>query len=122
VSEFLYHRRNSELLECRDFGWNEAEDSSVPIRLFQVVTAKTGSGIHFVGEIEIAALIENCPAAWIADLRQHGDRLLASDRLLAQRDNVAVLPHLGRLPFAEMKIGPALLDDGFQEFVYCRHF
>ena len=122
MSELFHDRRNAELLEARDLRRNQTKDRAIAVRLFQKVAAKTRLLIHLVGKIEIATLFENFPVLRPAHFAQHAGRFLARDRLGANRHHVAMLAHLGRLTFADMQIGRALLDDDTEKLIDVGHY
>ena len=121
MTELFYDGRNPELLETGDFRRDQTKDRAVAVRLFQKIAAEARALIHLVSEIEIAALFENLPALRPAHLAQHPRCFLTLDRLVANRPHVSVLAHLRRLPFADVQIRAALLDDDGEKLVDVRH-
>ena len=111
LAKFFHHRRNPELLERGDLCRDQTKDGAVAVRLFQKIAAKARCLIHLVGEIEIAAFVENFPILRTGDFAHHQHRFIARDRLRADRHDIAVPAHLGRLTFADVQIGRACRHD-----------
>src|SRR4051794_16158566 len=121
MPELFDDRRDPELFEGSYFRGDEPEDGAVTVRLLEEIAAEPRFLIHLVGEIEVAAFFENLPALRTGDLTQHPSRLVSRDRLLPDRHDITVPPHLGRLPLANVQVGSALLDDDGKELIYVGH-
>src|SRR5688572_4276755 len=121
MAELFYHRRDPELLQGGNPGWNQAKDRAVTVRLLQEIAAEPRPLIHLVGKVEIAALLEQLPALSATDLAQHSGRFLACNGLCPNRHHIAMPSHLRRLSFADMQIGAALLRNDTEELVDVRH-
>ena len=77
--------------------------------------------VHLVGKIEVAGLIEFFPARRRADFAQHVGHVLAGERFLTDGHDLAVPADLGRLAFAQVKIGSPLLNEGLKKLVDVSH-
>src|SRR6202030_1375780 len=82
--------RNSELFERCDLCRDQPEDRTVTVGLLQVVTTKPRCRVHFVGEIKIAALVEDFPAPFTTNFAQHRHHFIAREGRLANRCDVTV--------------------------------
>src|SRR5947209_7657179 len=122
MAELFHDRRDSELFQRGNLGRDEPEHGSVTVRLLEEIAAEPRLLVHLVSEIEVAAQLENFPALRAGNLAQHAGRLVSRHRLLADRHNVSVPPHLRRLPFTDVKIGSAFLDDDGKKLIDVSHF
>ena len=122
MAEFLDHRRDAELLERGDLRRDEPEDGAVAVGLLEEIAAEARVLIHLVGEVEIAAFLEALPALRAADLAHHVGHLVARHDFFADRHDVAVPADLRRLPFAEVQIGGAGVDEHFEELIDVGHW
>ena len=121
MSEFFGDDGNAQLLQRRDFRRNQSKHCAITVRLLEIIAAKTRSRVHFVGEIEVAALLENFPVPLAANLAQHRHRLIAHERLLTNRRDIAMLAHLRRLALADVQIGASLIDNDVQKLIQRSH-
>ena len=121
MTEVFRHRRDPKLFESCNLGRNQAEDRAVAIGLLEKVAPKARGFIHFVGEIEITAFVENFPVRRSRDLAQHQDRFIAQDRLGSHRHDITVPPHLRGLAFPDVQIGSPFRHNCPQELIKISH-
>src|SRR2546423_1338266 len=121
MPELFHDGRNSQLVQRRDPGRDEAKDAAVTVRLLEEIAAESRAFIHFVGEIEVAALFKKLPTLRAANLAQHFRRLFSRHRFRSDRHHISVSPHFGRLPLADVQIGAASFYDHGEELVYVSH-
>src|SRR5256885_13006537 len=121
MPELFHDGRNSQLVQRRDPGRDEAKDAAVTVRLLEEIAAEARAFIHFVGEIEVAALFKKLPPLRAANLAQHSGRLFASHGFRPARYYVSMSPHLRRLPLADVQIGTASFDDDGEKLVEVGH-
>src|SRR5206468_8332995 len=67
VSKLFYDYWNPQLLQRGNLGGNQTKNCTVTIRLLEIVTPKARGLVHFVGKIEIPALLENFPIVGAAN-------------------------------------------------------
>ena len=77
--------------------------------------------IHLVGEIEVAATVEAVPAIRPANLAHHVSHLVVIEDLISDRDDLAVTPDFWRLPFSQVKVRRAGIDENFEELIDVGH-
>src|SRR6202030_871666 len=93
IGKFLYNDRNPQLLECSNLGGNQTKSRAVTVRLLEIITAKAGSLVHLISEIEIPSLLENFPVVRTTNFAQHLHRFLAFHRFLADGHDIAMHSH-----------------------------
>ena len=111
MRKLLDRDRNAQLLQRGNPSRNQTKNCAVTVGLLQIIAPEARRLIHFIGKIEIAAFLENLPVVWTANFTQHRRRLVAGNRLAADRHDVAVFSYLGRLSFADMQIGSSMGDN-----------
>ncbi len=121
VAEGFDDLRHAKVFEGFDFCGNDAEDGAVAVGLLEVIAAETVVLVHLVSEIEVSMFLEALPALGRADFAQHVAHFLGGEGLVAYRNDLAVAADFGRLPFGEVEIRCAALDENLKKLVDVGH-
>ena len=121
MAECFDDRGNAEFLEGFDFCGDDAEDRPVTVDLFEIIATEAVVIVHFIGEVEIASLLEFCPSLLAANFPEHETHFFRGENFLADRDDLTVPADLRRLSFAEMKIGRSRIDQNLEKLVNVGH-
>ena len=121
MRELFYNHGNPQLLQRGNLRGDQTKNRAITIRLLEIVTPKARGPVHLVGKIEIAAPFKDLPIVRAANFTHHLNSFLACHLLRTDGHYVTMHPHLWRFSFADVQVGPAVLNNHAEKLIEVSH-